>query len=164
MPVRFQMEMVSVPESSLTAVLRLLLAACLGAAVGINRELRGKPAGLRTHALVALGAAMLSLIGLALTDAGDTERYGAASRVLQGLVAGIGFIGGGVILRREESNEVQGLSTAASIWIVAAIGVGSGCGLWVTSAATAALALAILALGEPLDRLLRSRRRPDAES
>jgi putative Mg2+ transporter-C (MgtC) family protein len=154
------MEMVNVPESSLVAVFRLVLAALLGATVGVNRELRGKPAGLRTHALVALGAAMLSLIGLALTDAGDAERYGAASRVLQGLVAGIGFIGGGVILRREESKEVHGLSTAASIWIVAAIGVGAGCGLWITSAATAALALAILALGEPLDRLLRSRRKP----
>ena len=155
------MEMVSVPDTSLAAVSRLLLAAVLGAAVGINRELRGKPAGLRTHALVALGAAMLSLIGLALTGPQDTEQYGAASRVLQGLVAGIGFIGGGVILRREESKEVHGLSTAASIWIVAAIGVGAGCGLWVTSAATAGLALAILALGEPLDRVLRARRRPD---
>ena len=155
------MEMVTVPESSLIAVFRLVLAACLGAAVGVNRELRGKPAGLRTHALVALGAAMLALIGLALTADADAERYGAASRVLQGLVAGIGFIGGGVILRREESKEVHGLSTAASIWIVAAIGVGAGCGLWVTSSATAALALAILALGEPLDRLLASRRRGD---
>ena len=153
------MEMVSVPESSLVAVARLLLAALLGAAVGVNRELRAKPAGLRTHALVALGAGMLALIGLALTNDGDAERFGAASRVLQGLVAGIGFVGGGVILRREESNEVHGLSTAASIWIVAAIGVGSGCGLWVTSTATAGLALAILALGEPLDRLLASRRR-----
>ena len=153
------MEIVSVPETSLAAIGRLVLAVGLGAAVGINRELRGKPAGLRTHALVALGAAMLTLIGLALTTPQDTERFGAASRVLQGLVAGIGFIGGGVILRREDSNEVHGLSTAASIWIVAAIGVGAGVGLWVTSAATAALALVILALGEPLDRLLGSRRR-----
>ena len=153
------MEIVSVPESSLAAIGRLVLAVALGAAVGVNRELRGKPAGLRTHALVALGAAMLTLIGLALTGPQDTERFGAASRVLQGLVAGIGFIGGGVILRREDSNEVHGLSTAASIWIVAAIGVGVGGGLWVTAAATAALALAILALGEPLDRLLASRRK-----
>lgn len=164
MPVGFQMEMVSVPESSLAAVGRLALAALLGAAVGINRELRGKPAGLRTHALVALGASLLSLIGLALTDAGDAERFGTASRVLQGLVAGIGFVGGGVILRREESNQVHGLSTAASIWIVSAIGVGAGCGLWISSAATAGLALVILALGEPLDRLLAIRRRPDADN
>lgn len=153
------MEMVSIPESSLMAVLRLVLAAFLGAAVGVNRELRGKPAGLRTHALVGLGAALLTLIGLSLTTPNDVEGFGAASRVLQGLIAGVGFIGGGVILRREESKEVHGLSTAASIWIVSAIGVAAGCGLWLTSAATAALALGILALGEPLDKLLRSRRR-----
>ena len=153
------MEIVSVPETSLIAVGRLLLAVALGAAVGINRELRGKPAGLRTHSLVSLGAAMLTLIGLALTTPHDTERFGAASRVLQGLVAGIGFIGGGVILRREDSNEVHGLSTAASIWIVASLGVGAACGLLITSAATGALALVILALGDPLDRLLASRRR-----
>src|SRR5918993_260911 len=126
------MEMVSVPETSLHAVYRLALAVALGAAVGINRELRGKPAGLRTHALVALGAGLLTLIGLALTGRNDIEAFGAASRVLQGLIAGIGFLGGGVILRREESNEVLGLSTAASIWIVAAIGVGAGGGLWIT--------------------------------
>lgn len=155
------MEMVSVPESSLVAVFRLILAALFGAAVGINRELRAKPAGLRTHALVSLGAALLTLIGLALTNAGDPEGFGAASRVLQGLVAGVGFIGGGVILRREESNEVHGLSTAASIWIVAAIGVAAGCGLWMTSGAAVLLALGILALGEPLDRLLRRRKKAE---
>lgn len=155
------MEMVSVPESSLVGVGRLLLAACLGAAVGINRELRGKPAGLRTHALVGLGASLLTLIGLALTRPGDAEGYGAASRVLQGLIAGVGFIGGGVILRREESKEVHGLSTAASIWIVSAVGVGAGAGLWLTSSAAAVLALTILALGEPIDRLLRGVRREE---
>lgn len=153
------MEIVSIPETSLAAIGRLVLAVALGAVVGINRELRGKPAGLRTHALVALGAAMLTLIGLALTGPQDTEQFGAASRVLQGLVAGIGFIGGGVILRREESNEVHGLSTAASIWIVSSLGVGAGCGLWATSTVTAGLALGILALGEPLDRWLSRRRR-----
>jgi putative Mg2+ transporter-C (MgtC) family protein len=155
------MEMVSVPESSLVAIARLGLAALLGAAVGINRELRGKPAGLRTHALVSLGAALLTVIGLALTHPGDTETFGAASRVLQGLIAGVGFIGGGVILRREESKEVHGLSTAASIWIVSAVGVAAGCGLWVTSSAAVVLALVILALAEPLDRLLRTRRQDE---
>ena len=155
------MEMVSVPESSLMAIGRLGLAALLGAAVGLNRELSAKPAGLRTHALVSLGAALLTLIGLGLTDPGDTESFGAASRVLQGLIAGVGFIGGGVILRREESKEVHGLSTAASVWIVSAIGVGAGCGLWRTSGAAVVLALVILALGDPIDRLLRNRRRDE---
>ena len=152
------MEMVTVPDSSLHAVFRLVLATALGAAVGVNRELREKPAGLRTHALVSLGAGLMALIGLALTSPDDAERFGPASRVLQGLVAGIGFIGGGVILHREESKEVHGLSTAASIWIVSAIGIAAGCGLWITAAASAGLTLTILALGEPIDRLLRGRR------
>jgi putative Mg2+ transporter-C (MgtC) family protein len=155
------MEIASIPDSSGMAVLRLVLAALLGAAVGINRELRAKPAGLRTHALVALGAALLTLIGLSLTTAGDAEGFGAASRVLQGLIAGVGFIGGGVILRREESNQVHGLSTAASIWIVSAIGVAVGCGLWISSIAAVVLTLSILALSEPVDRLLRGRRREE---
>jgi putative Mg2+ transporter-C (MgtC) family protein len=155
------MEMVSIPDSALMAVLRLGLASVLGAAVGINRELRAKPAGLRTHALVSLGAALLTLIGLSLTSPADPERFGAASRVLQGLIAGVGFIGGGVILRREETKEVHGLSTAASIWIVSAIGVAAGCGLWLTSSAAVLLTLGILALGEPLDRLLRNRNNHD---
>jgi putative Mg2+ transporter-C (MgtC) family protein len=155
------MEIVSIPDSSVMAVLRLVLAAFLGAAVGINRELRAKPAGLRTHALVALGAALLTLIGLSLTTPHDVEGFGAASRVLQGLIAGVGFIGGGVILRREESNQVHGLSTAASIWIVSAIGVGVGCGLWFTSIAAVVLTLGILALSEPVDRLMRGRRREE---
>lgn len=157
------MEMVSVPDSSLHAVFRLVLATALGAAVGVNRELCEKPAGLRTHALVALGAGLMALIGLSLTSPDDAERFGPASRVLQGLVAGIGFIGGGVILHREESKEVHGLSTAASIWIVSAIGIAAGCGLWITASSSAGLALTILALGEPLDRLLRGRRKSRAD-
>jgi putative Mg2+ transporter-C (MgtC) family protein len=153
------MEMASIPDSPLTSILRLVLASVLGAAVGINRELRAKPAGLRTHALVSLGAALLTLIGLSLTKPTDVDGFGAASRVLQGLIAGVGFIGGGVILRREEVKEVHGLSTAASIWIVSAIGVAAGCGLWLTSTAAVVLTLGILALGEPLDRLIGKRRR-----
>ena len=156
------MEMASIPDSSLAAVLRLVLASVLGAAVGVNRELRSKPAGTRTHALVALGAALLTLIGLSLTRASDIEGFGVASRVLQGLIAGVGFIGGGVILRREESREVHGLSTAASVWIVSAIGVAAGCGLWRTSTAAVVLSLLILGLSDPLDRFLgRGRKNGD---
>lgn len=151
------MEMITIPASSSAAVLRLLVACVLGGAIGVNRELRGKPAGLRTHALVSLGAALLTLIALALASADATDRYAATSRVIQGLVAGVGFIGGGVILRREQSNEVHGLSTAASVWIVAAVGVAVGGGLWVAASTGAALALTILLLGEKFDRALRRR-------
>jgi putative Mg2+ transporter-C (MgtC) family protein len=152
------MEMASIPDSSLAAISRLVLASVLGAAVGVNRELRAKPAGTRTHALVSLGAALLTLIGLSLSTPGDVEGYGVASRVLQGLIAGVGFIGGGVILRREESREVHGLSTAASVWIVSAIGVAAGCGLWLTAGAAVALTLLILGLSDPLDRFMHGRR------
>jgi|SRR5829696_4814320 len=155
------MEMGSIPDSTLAAILRLVLASVLGAAVGVNRELRAKPAGTRTHALVSLGAALLTVIGLSLTRPNDIDGFGAASRVLQGLIAGVGFIGGGVILRREESREVHGLSTAASIWIVSAIGVAAGCGLWRTSTAAVVLALLILGLSDPLERLLAGRRRKE---
>src|SRR4051812_41628340 len=120
------MDAVSVPASWSAMVARLVLAMALGAAVGVNRELRQKPAGLRTHALVALGAALLTMIGLALSAADIT----APGRILQGIVAGVGFIGGGAILRLDDAKGVHGLSTAASIWIVAATGIAVGCGLW----------------------------------
>src|SRR6185436_307886 len=118
---RTMMETVSVPGDVAALALRLALATVLGAAVGLNREISLKPAGLRTHALVALGAALLTYVGLQIGQA--TGDLAAASRVVQGLVAGIGFVGGGVILHRAEAQTVQGLTTAASIWIVAATGV-----------------------------------------
>ena len=154
------MDAISVPASTTTLILRLALATALGAAVGVNREMRLKPAGLRTHALVALGSGLLALIGLAMMPAtGFGNRVfmdlNATSRILQGVVAGVGFIGGGVILRRDDSRGVHGLSTAASIWVVAAIGIASGLGLWRAAVTSVVLALAILALGAPLDRKLR---------
>ena len=148
------MDVISVPHDLLTLVLRLTGAAVLGAAVGINREMRQKPAGLRTHALVALGGAMFALVGLAMTPAGPAPEYAAASRVLQGLVAGVGFIGGGVILRRQDTQDVQGLSTAASVWVVSAAGVATGLGLWRAAAICTVLTLIVLAL-DPLDRKIR---------
>lgn len=150
------MDVVSAPATSLVLILRLVLATGLGAAVGVNREMRLKPAGLRTHALVALGAALLATIGLAMTPAAAVRDFNAASRVLQGIIAGVGFIGGGVILRQDDAKGVHGLSTAASIWVVSAVGVAAGFGLWRSAVTTVILALAILALGAPLDRKLRA--------
>ena len=92
-------------------MLRLLLATLLGAAIGVNRELRQKPAGLRTHALVALGAALFTIVGLALTAFGGTRDPNAMSRLVQGIVTGVGFIGGGVILRRDDSKGIHGLQS-----------------------------------------------------
>jgi putative Mg2+ transporter-C (MgtC) family protein len=104
-------------------VIRLLAAALLGAMVGIQREQIGKPAGMRTHMLVALGAALFTLGGgEAGMDSADL------SRVIQGLVTGIGFLGGGAILKLSKEREIQGLTTAAGIWMTAGVGVAAGLG------------------------------------
>jgi putative Mg2+ transporter-C (MgtC) family protein len=104
-------------------VIRLLVAMALGAIVGVQREYTGKPAGLRTHMLVALGAA---LFVLAPEESGMTSAD--LSRVIQGLATGIGFIGGGAILKLSEDREIRGVTTAAGGWMTAAIGVAVGLG------------------------------------
>jgi len=136
---------------------RLALAAAIGAVVGINRELQRKPAGLRTHALVALGGALITIVALALpgTDAATTSA--SVSRVIQGIVAGIGFVGGGVIMYRGDSEDVHGLTTAAAIWVVTAAGIAVGGGLWRTGLAAAILTVVILAGGGYVDEWLHGR-------
>jgi putative Mg2+ transporter-C (MgtC) family protein len=146
------MEFISVPAGIGEIVLRLTVATILGAAVGFNREVQHKPAGLRTHALVALGAALTALIGLDLTLLGGGDAA-APSRVIQGLIAGVGFIGAGVILHRGRS--VAGLTTAASVWVVAAIGAATGVGMWTSAVTAVVLALLVLGMGSWLDRAAR---------
>lgn len=158
------MDAVTIPATSAALLMRLLLATALGAAIGVNREIHDKPAGLRTHALVALGAALLTVIGLTLTAANDARDPSATSRILQGIIAGVGFIGGGVILRRGDTKGVHGLSTAASIWIVAALGIAAACGLWQAALATVVLALGVLVLGGGVDRMLHARRERETAS
>ena len=122
-------------------VVRLLLAAALGAALGYERERQGKSAGVRTHMLVALGAAIFVLVPeLADVPEGDM------TRVIQGVITGIGFLGAGAIIKGEDEERVQGLTTAAGIWLTAAIGICCGLGRESTAVLTALLAVAILAL------------------
>jgi putative Mg2+ transporter-C (MgtC) family protein len=141
-------------EQFTTVVVRLLLAAFLGALVGLERELAGKPAGLRTHMLVALGSAIFVLIpmqaGIEMED---------LSRVIQGLLAGVGFLCAGAILKAEKEEQVHGLTTAASLWMTAAIGMGAGLGREATAVLTTLLGLAILALEGPIQRLVARRQR-----
>ena len=144
------MDAISSPDSMGIIAGRLLLATALGAAVGYNRELLQKPAGVRTHALVALGSALVALMSVMLTHPSFGDDLAAPSRIIQGLVAGVGFIGGGVILRLEAEQRVEGLTTAASIWVVAAIGIAAGLGLWRTASLTVVIALVVLVLGRPL--------------
>ena len=120
---------------------RLLVAAVLGAAMGWERELAGKAAGMRTHMLVALGCATFVLASLeAGVSAGDL------TRVIQGVAAGIGFVGAGAILKMSEQGQIMGLTTAASIWMTAATGVAVGAGRLGLAVAGACLAVIILRL------------------
>jgi len=105
-------------------LLRVFAAVLLGAVVGIERERAGKPAGLRTHMLVSLGTAV---VVIACQDSGMS--LDGLSRVIQGMVTGIGFIGAGTILKLNEQREIQGLTTAAGLWMTAAIGVAVGLGI-----------------------------------
>jgi putative Mg2+ transporter-C (MgtC) family protein len=104
-------------------VVRLLAAMILGAIIGVQRERIGKPAGLRTHMLVAMGSALFVLgsspVGMSMEG---------LSRVIQGIATGIGFIGAGAILKLLDQREVEGLTTAAGIWMTAAVGVAAGMG------------------------------------
>ena len=147
------MDVISVPTNEWVLTGRLGLAALLGGILGLNREMALKPAGVRTHAMVALGAALATITGLALSDS-PTDDASAPGRIIQGLVAGIGFIGSGVILHRRDNHTVEGLTTAASIWVIAAVGVAVGAGLWRASTIVVVIALLLLAVGNHIDRLV----------
>jgi len=134
-------------------VVRLLAATGIGGAIGLNRELTRKPAGLRTHALVALGAALATVSALQLGGPVGASHGDAASRVIQGIVAGIGFIGGGVILHTEGRN-VVGLTTAATIWVAAALGISCAVGQWRVAGSAVLIALLVLVVGRPVEGAL----------
>jgi putative Mg2+ transporter-C (MgtC) family protein len=122
-------------------LLRMVVAVVLGGLVGIQREKSGKPAGVRTHMLVCLATAVV-----VLACSGMGMAYDAQSRVIQGIVTGIGFIGAGSILKLNEEREIQGLTTAAGLWLTAAIGIACGVGTLGIALITAVLTLIVLAL------------------
>ena len=142
------------PDHTLTwidVVIRLLAATGIGGMIGLNRELTRKPAGLRTHALVALGSALAAVSAMRLGGPpGGTEQSDAVSRVIQGVIAGIGFLGGGVILHREGRN-VQGLTTAATIWVAAALGISCAVGQWRVALSAVLIALVVLVVGRGIE-------------
>ena len=132
--------------SYLDVGLRLGAAALAGAVIGINRDLANKPIGMRTLGLVALGAAVASVATIQV--AGMAENPDAMSRVVQGIIqgvmAGISFIGAGVILRDAQARTVEGLTTAATVWVTAAIGIACGLASWNVVAIGTVLALVLL--------------------
>lgn len=134
-------------EQTTQITVRLLIAALLGGLLGYERESQGKAAGLRTHMLVALGAALF-VIGadLGITSDPTGTVNDAMSRVIQGVVAGVGFLGAGTILKSESLANVRGLTTAAGLWLTAAMGVAVGLGQETVAILATLLALVTLHL------------------
>lgn len=136
------------PERITRLVLRLGMAALLGGLLGLERERSGKSAGIRTHMLVSMGAALFVLV---TQQAGVLETD--VSRVVQGIVAGVGFLGAGAILKSRGGDQVKGLTTAAGIWLTAAIGMAAGLGQEVTAVLSTVLAILVLSLESAFGRL-----------
>ena len=130
--------------------LRLSAALILGSAVGLSRALRGKAAGVRTHGLVSLGAAVATIVSVGIAGESQARDPTTISRLLQGVLVGIGFLGGGVILR-DPNGQVTGLTTAATIWLCAVLGVTCGLGYWSILGIAVGLAVIVLVLGGSID-------------
>jgi putative Mg2+ transporter-C (MgtC) family protein len=137
------------PEAMVRMTVRLIVAMIFGAVIGIQRERAGKPAGLRTHMLVSSGTAVFVIA---------SEEFGmnpdSVARVIQGLVTGIGFLGAGAILKLYDKREVEGLTTAAGIWMTAALGVAVGLGLFGLALVATLLAWMTLSLMRQLEDIL----------
>ena len=131
-------------------VWRLLLSAALGAALGFEREYRRKPAGLRTNILIAIGSALFTILSVSLTTG-----TGDPSRVAGQIVTGIAFLGGGAILRNRDT--VHGMTTAATIWVNAAIGVACGIGQYELATVSTALTLVVLVVLPPIETYFERR-------
>ncbi len=147
-------------------LLRLCLATLSGMAIGLNRDLYGKPIGMRTLGLVSLSSALVVLSGSAYGDLHYAQD--AVSRVVQGIMTGIGFLGAGVIIHRQGRMDIQGLTTASTVWIAAALGVTAGLGAWFITIAGNGIALVLLVWGKPLERafgrFLGGSRIPESEA
>jgi putative Mg2+ transporter-C (MgtC) family protein len=143
--------------------LRLGAAAVMGILIGINRDLQNKPIGARTLGLVGLGTATVAVAGIQFP--GMAENPDAASRVIQGIIqgvmTGISFIGAGVILRDAKARSVEGLTTAATVWVTAALGVACGLGEWRSVAIAVPVALALLVIVPWVENAMSKARKPE---
>ncbi|MEH2465077.1 MgtC/SapB family protein [Nostoc sp.] len=134
--------------------LRLCIALLIGAIIGLERQIKRKPAGLRTHMLVSLGSAMFILI--IIQTGGSQSSPDALSHVIQGIAAGVGFLGAGEIVRqssqKSQQPEIHGLTSAAAIWVSAALGIAAGCGLWQLGLIGALLTFLVLKVFKRLEK------------
>ncbi|MFA5090425.1 MAG: MgtC/SapB family protein [Candidatus Omnitrophota bacterium] len=128
--------------TDLQVISRLLLSVLLGGVIGLERQIQQRTAGLRTHILVSLGSCLIMLTSIYVFDIYKTQVPLDPGRIAAGVITGIGFLGAGAIMR--ETNEIKGLTTAASLWVVAGMGLAVGCGFYI--AAIFAAILAVIAL------------------
>ena len=138
-------------------LLRLGAAVGIGALIGLDREIRGKAAGLRTLALVSLGSAIFIVETLDRTGAVYNE---STSRVIQGIITGVGFLGAGSIMRGTSDESIRGLTTAASIWLAAAAGIACGLANWPLVVVGSCLGVLVLVI-TPVERAIHNRRKSD---
>lgn len=129
-------------------LLRLLIAIVLGGVLGVERQLRGRWAGIRTHMMVSLGAAIFTLAAITTAPNDSNE----VTRVIQGIAAGIGFLGAGTILKLSTEVEVKGLTTASSIWLAAALGTVAGMGEYALATASGLMSVLVLVILRPLTK------------
>ncbi len=127
-------------------LLKLILALILGGLIGVDREIKGRPAGLRTHVLVCVGATLFTIISMSFIATSDPARIAA------GIVTGIGFLGAGAIFRSKD--HVQGLTTAADLWVIAAVGIAIGIGYYSAALAATILVLLVLLGGKSFEHFL----------
>ena len=133
-------------------VLRLGVATLAGGLIGLNRDLHGKPIGLKTLALVGLATAMVVVLA---DPSGDTTKISPeASRIIQGILTGIGFLGAGVIVRAEHHFRIRGLTSAACTWLTACVGIACGVGQWRIVVVALAITFGLLIVGHRLERWL----------
>ena len=142
--------------SFLNILIRLVLAFLLGGILGFERERKGRSAGLRTHILVCAGSCLIMLVSLYMYDLFRDKTALDPARIAAGVITGIGFLGAGTIIR--SAHEVKGLTTAASVWISAAIGLAVGCGFFHGAFITTGIAFITLYCLKPLEKKLDERR------
>ena len=123
----------------------------------LDRNLHGKPTGIKTLGLVALGASLTTMASTDFTFAQNTIDTSAVSRAIQGVITGVGFLGAGVIIHDRNTDRVRGLTTAASIWVTAAMGIVCGLGLWQIASVALVIVLLLFFIGRPLEKAIHKR-------
>ena len=158
------------PSDWQSIIFRLTVALLVGCAIGINRQQNGRPAGIKTFALVSLGAALFVMIPLQAEADSNFASTNALSRTIQGVTAGVGFLGGGIILQQSQDKfgktAIKGVTSAATIWLTAGLAAAAGCGLWRMSLVGTLMALLVLSGVKRLkkSKLIRSDRNEQEET